>query len=132
MWIGTFAVIMMIYLFLAPKLVKKGSSKPPRAGSNKERAVIQQVASGGMGGSTAGGFPYMEPSGAGGGSGFGIVPEGGRGPEQEGMSFGGSDVGGFKLGQAYRARRRAHRARRAYSGRSTGSGMFPFANLVIS
>lgn len=122
MWVGTFAVIMMIYLFLAPKLVKKPSGTPPRAGSNQEKMAIQQAAAGAPPMPAAGAEPFPTTGG------FNIDP-GMRGG-------GGSDLGaGLKIGQAYRARRRARRARRAFRGirsRAKALNLFPFANLAIS
>ena len=127
MWVGTFAVIMMIYLFLAPKLVKKPSGTPPRAGSNQEKVAMQQAAGGGvpalnLGGGVGGPVDFPARRG------FNIEP--GMSPAEAG----GSDIS-FKLGQAYRARRRARRARRAFRGirsRARSLNMFPFANLAIS
>ena len=134
MWIGTFAVVMMVYLFVAPKLVKKPAGEPPRSGSNAEQMAIAQVEAQMMAPAPttgASGFPYAMPK-----RGLRVFPEGGRGPAQPGLSFGGSNPAGFKIGQAYRGRRRrAMRGRRAFRGfkpRNPRMNLFPFANVALA
>lgn len=122
MWVGTFAVIMMIYLFLAPKLVKKPSGTPPRSGSNAEKQAIQQISAGAPAANIAAPEAFAPRRG------FNVDPE---------LEVaGGSDLGaGLKIGQAYRARRRARRAKRAYRGiRSSAKGLnlFPFASVSLA
>ena len=132
MWIGTFAVVMMVYLFVAPKLVKKSAGEPPRNGSNAEQMAVAQVEAQMMAPAptTATGFPYAMPK-----RGLRVFPEGGRGPAQPGMSFGGRSPAGFKIGQAYRGRRRRMGGRRAFRGfkpRNPRMNLFPFANVVLA
>jgi hypothetical protein len=124
MWIGTFAVVMMIYLFVAPKLVKKSAGEPPRSGSNAEQLAIAQTI--GTGRASGAGFPYSLPGGS--GTGLRVFPEGGRGPRQSGASFGGSNPAAFKIGQAYRGRR----AFRGFKSRNPKMNLFPFANVSLA
>jgi hypothetical protein len=122
MWVGTFAVIMMIYLFLAPKLVKKPSGTPPRSGSNAEKQAIAETMAGAP--PMGGGAPMVEE----------VYPPR-RGFNVQPTAEAAGDTGAFKLGQAYRARRRARRARRAFRGirsRAKGLNLFPFANVGIA
>jgi hypothetical protein len=138
MWIGTFAVVMMVYLFVAPKMVKKPGGAPPRAGSNSEQMAVAQVEAQMMspGSATGAGIPYTLPSV--GSSGFRVFPEGARGPSQPGLSFGGGSPAGFKIGQAYRGRRRRafrgrrRRALRGFKPRNPRMNLFPFANVTMA
>ena len=44
--IGSFAIIFMVYLWLAPKLVKKPAGTPPRSGSNEEKKQVAKSIAG--------------------------------------------------------------------------------------
>ena len=131
MWVGTFAVVMMVYLFVAPKLVKKGSGEPPRAGSNAEQMAIAQTEAQMLGPAPTAtpSLQYALPSGS--GQSFRVFPEGARGPAQSGISFGGFG-NKFNIGQAYRARRRGRRAFRGFKPRNPKMNLFPFANVALA
>jgi hypothetical protein len=45
-WIGSFALILMLWLWVGPKLVKKPAGTPPRAGSNEEKKEMMRAAGG--------------------------------------------------------------------------------------
>lgn len=75
--IGIFTLLFVVYLWIAPKLIKKPAGTPPRSGSNEETQQANRTASGmtpepvGAPG-TAPNPPIAAPSGsAGGGSGLG-------------------------------------------------------------
>lgn len=131
MWIGTFAVVMMVYLFVAPKLVKKSAGEPPRNGSNVEQMAVAQTQAQmtAMGTHTGAGFPYKLPGHY--GAGLRVFPEGGKGPTQPGLSFGGSNPASFRVGQAYRGRR-GRRAFRGFKSKNPKMNLFPFANVSLA
>ena len=121
----------MIYLFVAPKLVKKPAGEPPRSGSNAEQMAVAQVEAQMMAPAPTTTTPFAPlPR-----RGLRVFPEGGRGPKAAGASFGGSNPAGFRVGQAYRGRRRAMRGRRAFRGfkpRNPRMNLFPFANVSLA
>lgn len=45
-WIGSFALILMLWLWVGPKLVKKPAGTPPRSGSNEEKKELMRAAGG--------------------------------------------------------------------------------------
>lgn len=117
MWVGTFAVVMMLYLFIAPKLVKKTAGEPPRAGSNTEQMAIAQTQA-----------QMVAPMVGGGGS--TTMGAGNR------LSYNLEGAGGgtptFKIGQAYRGRRMGRRAFRGFKTRNPKMNLFPFANVALA
>lgn len=44
--VGTFALVFLTYLWVAPKLLKKPLGTPPRSGSNEESKQMARVQSG--------------------------------------------------------------------------------------
>lgn len=45
-WIGTFSLLLMFWLWVGPKLIKKPAGTPPRAGSNEEAKELGRAVSG--------------------------------------------------------------------------------------
>jgi hypothetical protein len=45
-WIGTFALLLMLWLWVGPKIVKKPAGTPPRAGSNEEAKELARATAG--------------------------------------------------------------------------------------
>lgn len=80
-WIGTFALLLMLWLWVGPKLVRKPAGTPPRAGSNEEAKEISKAVAGVPPQPVKGRIPgvFQSPSTAAAIGGSGLIPTGGGG-----------------------------------------------------